>query len=208
MARAPLTTRRLFGLDRSGAAPPETLRGAPLRPWTIPNAIGYVRLALIPTFLAVAFSDDDGQSMTAAIIFAVVAWSDYADGIAARVTGQYSRLGALMDPVIDRLLIVAGVAVCWHFDLLPKWALLALGLRELVTLGLVQWGVRKGFGELNINWWGRWGVWPAMSAPFFALAGAETLGEISLYLGLALVWIATAFYVRDGIRAVRGQPST
>ena len=52
--RARLTFRRLSGLDRSGPPPPETLPGAPLRPWTIPNAIGYVRLALIPVFLVLA----------------------------------------------------------------------------------------------------------------------------------------------------------
>ena len=51
--------------------------------------------------------------------------------MAARVTGQYSRLGALMDPVIDRLLaILAGVVVCWHFELLPRWALAVLVARE------------------------------------------------------------------------------
>ena len=53
----------------------------------------------------------------------MIGWGDYADGIAARVTGQYSRLGALMDPVTDRLLVISGVVVCWHFQLLPRWAL-------------------------------------------------------------------------------------
>ena len=60
MAEPPLTMRRLVGLDRSGPPPPETLAGAPLRPWTIPNAIGFVRLALIPVFLVVALSSSDG----------------------------------------------------------------------------------------------------------------------------------------------------
>ena len=169
-----LTFRRLSGLDRSGPDPPATRAGAPLNPWTIPNAIGFVRLALIPVFFVVTMNTPDGTGAWPAILFGLIAWMDYADGIAARVTGQYSRLGALMDPFIDRLLVVSGVVVCWHFDLLPHWALLALGAREVITLGLVQWGVRKGF-DLNINWWGRWGVWPAMSAPFFAIAGAETL---------------------------------
>ncbi len=98
-----LTPRRFFGLDRSGPPPPETLPGAPLRPWTIPNAIGYVRLALIPVFLWLAW-EDDGVGAAPAAVYAVVALGDYADGIAARVTGQYSRLGAMLDPVVDRLL--------------------------------------------------------------------------------------------------------
>jgi cardiolipin synthase len=105
--RARLTFRRLSGLDRSGPPPPQTLKGQPLRPWTIPNAIGYVRLALIPVFLAFAFSSGDGHSAVATTIFAVVGWTDYLDGIAARVTGQYSRMGALLDPLVDRLLVLA-----------------------------------------------------------------------------------------------------
>ena len=56
------------------------------------------------------------------MIYAVIAWSDYADGITARITGQYSRFGALLDPVVDRLLVISGVLVCFHFDLLPRWA--------------------------------------------------------------------------------------
>ena len=61
VARATDSTRRLLGIDRSGPRPPETLPGQPLNPWTIPNAIGFIRLAGIPVFLAVAFSSDDGQ---------------------------------------------------------------------------------------------------------------------------------------------------
>ena len=109
--KARLTFRRLAGLDRSGPPPPQTLSGQPLNPWTIPNAIGYVRLALIPVFLIVAFNSGDGQSWVSTLIFAVVGWSDYFDGIAARVTGQYSRLGALLDPLVDRLLVLSGVGV-------------------------------------------------------------------------------------------------
>lgn len=206
MARAPLTFKRLSGLDRTGSPPPETLKGAPLRPWTIPNAIGFVRLALIPVFCVIAFSDPDGKNTAAAVIFGVVAWSDYLDGIAARVTGQYSRLGALMDPVIDRLLVVSGVVVCWHFDLLPHWALAALALRELVVIALAEYGLHRGI-DIRINWWGRWGVWPAMSAPFFAIADAEEVAEWFLYLGLLLTWTATVLYLRDARRQLRAKPS-
>ena len=103
----PLTLRRLFGLDRSGPAPPQTQSGQPLRPWTIPNTIGFLRLALIPVFLVVELSSSDGTGALGAALFAVIGWGDYADGIAARMTGQYSRLGALMDPVTDRLLVIS-----------------------------------------------------------------------------------------------------
>ncbi len=56
-------------------------------------------------------------------MFWLIAAGDYLDGFLARLTGQYSRLGALLDPLIDRLTILSGAVVCWHFELLPRWAL-------------------------------------------------------------------------------------
>jgi cardiolipin synthase len=205
--RARLTFRRLSGLDRSGPPPPQTLRGQPLHPWTIPNAIGYVRLALIPVFLVVALSSGDGTSGLALALFAVIGWTDYLDGIAARVTGQYSRLGALLDPLVDRLLIVSGVVVCWRFELLPRWALAVLAVRELAMLALVRLALARGL-DVKVNWLGRAGVWPVMSALFLAMAGVDDLADWCLYLGVVLVLGSTAQYVQDGRRALRGQRST
>jgi CDP-diacylglycerol--glycerol-3-phosphate 3-phosphatidyltransferase len=204
--RARLTFRRLAGLDRSGPPPPETRAGAPLRPWTLPNAIGYVRLALLPVFMLLAFRAD-GKSTAGAIIYALVAWSDYVDGIVARLTGQYSRLGTLMDPVIDRLLVLSGAFVCLWFDLLPRWALAVLAVREVFVFGLARWGLRHGF-DIRVNWLGRAGVWPVFSALFFAMVGLEDLGTICLYVGLAVVLASAVQYWRDGLAQRRAKPST
>jgi cardiolipin synthase (CMP-forming) len=198
--RARLTFRRLSGLDRSGPPPPETVKGAPLRPWTIPNAIGFIRLAGIPAFLIIAFNTDDGQYWVSTLIFGLVGWGDYFDGIAARVTRQYSRMGALLDPLIDRLLVLSGVIVCWHFELLPRWALALLAAREVFMLGLVRWALHHDL-DIKVNWLGRLGVWPVLSAPFFAMAGLETVGAIFLYIGLAFALTSTAKYLRDGLAA-------
>jgi len=198
-ARPRLTPARLLGLDRSGPPPPQTRSGQPLRPWTIPNAIGFLRLALIPVFLVVEFSSSDGTGALGAALFAVIAWGDYADGIAARVTGQYSRLGALMDPVTDRLLVICGVVVTWHFQLLPRWALAVLAARELLMLALGRYAIARG-RELQINWPGRLAVAPVMGSFFFAMAGLEALGEALLYVGLALALLATGLYIAAGLR--------
>jgi cardiolipin synthase (CMP-forming) len=202
VGRPPLTFRRLFGLDRSGPPPPQTLKGAPWNPWTLPNAIGLIRLGLIPVFLGLALSSDDGTDPLPLIIFAVIGWSDYLDGIAARVTGQYSRFGALLDPVVDRLLVLSGVAVCWHFDLLPRWLLALLIVREVAILVLARVALQHG-RDLEINWPGRAAVWPVMSAIFLALAGLEGAATVILVIGLVLAMLALALYVRDGL-----QPST
>ena len=196
-ARRPLTLRRLVGLDRSGPPPAATVAGAPLNPWTIPNAIGFARLALIPVFLVVALGDDDGVDALAATLFAVIGWGDYADGIAARVTRQYSRLGALMDPVTDRLLVICGVAVCWRFELLPRWALAVLVARELAMLAIARYGLRRGV-DVRINWPGRLAVAPVMGGLFFPMTGS---GHAR---GVAALRRPGAGAGRDGAVSARG----
>jgi cardiolipin synthase len=204
--RRRLTFRRLSGLDRSGPPPPQTLAGQPLNPWTIPNAIGYIRLALIPVFLVLALGSESGTDPLPLVIFAVIGWTDYLDGIAARVTGQYSRLGTLLDPLVDRMLVLSGIVVCWHFELLPRWGLALLAAREVFVMALVRVGMRHGV-DLKVNWLGRAGVWPVMSALFFGMAGVEWLADACLYIGLVLVLGSAAQYVRDGLRQFRARPS-
>jgi cardiolipin synthase (CMP-forming) len=204
VARPALTKRRLFGIDRSGGPPAQTLSDQPLNPWTIPNLIGLLRLAGIPVFLVLALSSGDGKSLAAVIVFAVIGWADYLDGFAARLTGQYSRLGAMLDPIIDRLLIVAGLVVAFHFSLLPRWAIILAVARELFMLAVSRYGLSRGV-ELNINWFGRIGVAPTMGAPFFAMCGVHWLALIMLYVGLALSITASVLYVRSGIAQVRAR---
>jgi cardiolipin synthase (CMP-forming) len=202
--RARLTFRRAIGLDRSGPPPPQTASGEPWRVWTVPNGIGFVRLALLPIFLVLALGSETGTDPVPAVIFGVVAWSDYADGIAARITGQYSRFGALLDPIVDRLLIISGVVVCWYHELLPRWALALLVARELFMLAAGRYALRRGI-ELKINWWGRLAVWPVMSSLFAGLVGWQTAGAVLLYIGLVMALGATLEYARSARREQRAR---
>ncbi|MHB1836640.1 MAG: CDP-alcohol phosphatidyltransferase family protein [Solirubrobacteraceae bacterium] len=198
----PISRRRLVGLDRSGPPPAQTGSDQPWRPWTIPNAIGYLRLAAIPVFLGLALSSPDGQDTAPTVLFAVIAWADYADGFAARLTGQYSRLGALLDPIVDRLLIVSAMVVCFDFALLPRWAIAVVIARELAMLALSRYALSRGL-ELRINWLGRVGVAPTMAAPFFAMAEVHVVALVLLYIGMTLTLAATAQYLRTGLRQSR-----
>jgi CDP-diacylglycerol--glycerol-3-phosphate 3-phosphatidyltransferase len=200
VARPRLTRKRLVGLDRSGPPPPETLAGAPLNPWTLPNAIGFIRIALIPAFLVLALRSGDGRIASASAIYAVIGGTDYLDGITARVTGQYSRLGTLLDPLVDRLLVISGAVVCFRFELLPRWALVVLGARELLMLVLSRIAMRRGM-EIQVNMAGRWAVWPTMFSMFLAMVSVTWVAPALLYLGLAMTLYATLLYVRANTQA-------
>jgi len=205
VAEPRLTFRRLVGLDRS-VVPAETARDQPLRPFTIPNAIGLLRFAGLPVFLIVAFSSGDGVSFHAAAIYFAIAGADYLDGMAARLTGQYSRFGALLDPLVDRLLVLAGVAVSWNFELLPRWLLGVLAARELFMLVMSQIALRRG-QDVSINWVGRWAVWPTMSALFLAMLYPGLIASLVFGLGVLMSLLATALYVRVALQW-EGPPST
>jgi CDP-diacylglycerol--glycerol-3-phosphate 3-phosphatidyltransferase len=194
--------RRLFGLDRSGPKPSVTRRGQPLHPLTIPNLVGYIRLAGIPVFLYLALSSSDGRTAASAILYLAIAASDYLDGFLARATGQYSRMGALLDPLVDRLTVLAGVVVCWKFELLPRWALAILAVREVLTVIVAQMGLRRGL-DLEINWVGRWSVWLTMGGIFLALVTAAWIAPAMFFAGLIGSLLASALYLRTGLAAMR-----
>ena len=162
-----------------------------------------MRLALIPVFLVVAFSSADGQSALAAVLFAVIGWADYLDGFTARLTGQYSRLGALLDPIVDRArhFGMAGLA----FLAAAALAIAIVIAREIFMLVISRYGLSRGI-DLKINWPGRLGVAPTMGTPFFAIAGVHWLALIMLYVGMALSLTATVLYVRSGLKQLRAQP--
>jgi cardiolipin synthase (CMP-forming) len=199
------TKRRLFGIDRSGPSPRETRRGAPLHPWTLPNLVGYVRLAALPVFCVLAFSSGDGRDPAAALIYFGIAAGDYLDGFLARATGQYSRMGALLDPVVDRLTVLAGATVCWHFELLPRWALAVLAIREVVTLVLAQMALRRGI-DLEINWIGRIGVFLVFGAIFWSMVFDSWILDVALILGVAIGVMATLLYVRAALGRHPAEP--
>jgi cardiolipin synthase len=194
--------RRLFGIDRSGPKPRQTRRGQPLRPFTIPNLVGYVRLAGIPVFLYLALGSGDGRTAPATILYFAIAAGDYLDGFLARATGQYSRLGSLLDPLVDRLTVVAGIIVAWRFELLPRWALGLAVAREVVTLALSELALRRGI-ELEISWVGRIAVALTFGGLFLAMAFASWVPTAMFIAGVVVGIAATILYVRAARAATR-----
>ena len=179
--------------------------GQPLRPFTLPNLIGYIRLAAIPVFLVIAFDSGDGRDALASVIFLAIALGDLLDGFVARATGQYSRLGALLDPVVDRLTILAGAVVCWHFELLPRRrdraARAARGRRRSrwPATASATASTSRSPGS------GRIAVFLIMGGIFWSMVVDWAIIEIGFCVGVALSILATILYVRDAARNAAGR---
>ncbi len=104
---------------------------APVTWLTIPNAISIVRLLLVPVFLWLRLT---GRPEWALAVFVIAAVSDVLDGFLARVLNQRSKLGGLLDPVADKLLIFTAVFALVFDGGLPLWLLILLVVRDSTML--------------------------------------------------------------------------
>jgi CDP-alcohol phosphatidyltransferase len=89
--------------------------------------------------------------------------------------------------------------VCWHFELLPRWALAVLAVREVVTLGLAQIALRRGV-DLEVNWVGRIGVFLVFAGIFWSMVLDWWIVRAGFVLGVAIAVLATVVYVRAALR--------
>jgi cardiolipin synthase len=195
--------KRIAGIDRSGGPHHRTRSDQPLRPWTLPNLIGYARALLIPAFFVLAWKSSDGRDTTANILIFVCGASDYLDGFVARLTGQFSRLGALLDPFVDRLLIIAASIIIYKFELLPRYLMVLVFAREALMLVLSIPVLAKGL-EIKVNWIGRLAVWPLMGGGFLALCADTWIANALVWLGIVGSYAATYLYIKSAWPALRG----
>lgn len=178
--------------------------------FTVPNLFTFLRLAGVPLFVYLALGPQaDGWAVA---VLALGGTSDWVDGFLARRLGQVSRLGELLDPLADRLYIVATVLVLTVRDVLPLWFTLALLARELV-LGLGLAVLRRyGYGPPSVHYLGKTATFILLVAlPTLLLAAAvpgthwwaHPAGWALAWWGLALYWIAALLYVGQVVGVVR-----
>lgn len=159
---------------------------------------------MVVAVFALAMDSETGRYAPATALAILAAGTDYFDGLVARLTGQFSRLGALLDPLVDRLLVVTASIVCWRFELLPRAALAILLVRELLMLALSVPALRAGL-EIKVNWAGRLAVWPIMGGLCLALLTETWVSAALLWVGVVGACYATFLYVRDMLPAAMGK---
>ncbi|MBO0867142.1 MAG: CDP-alcohol phosphatidyltransferase family protein [Micromonosporaceae bacterium] len=178
-------------------------RDASRRVWTVPNVISFARLAGVPLFLYLLFGAH--AEVAALVVLAVGGTSDWVDGYLARRLGQVSRLGVLLDPLADRLYILATLLALGARDILP-WAFVAvLLLRDAVLLLCVPVLRRYGYGStLPVHYVGKTATFILLAAfPVLLLARAVAgvapvagpVGWGLAWWGLALYWVAGVLYL-------------
>ena len=123
------------------------------RVWTLPNLISMARLAGVPVFLWLVLGPEaDGWALGLLMLSGV---TDYLDGYLARRLDQSSKLGEILDPVADRLYILAVVIGLGLREIIPWWVAMVLPLRDLLLWGLVPFLRTRGYSALPVHFLGK-----------------------------------------------------
>jgi cardiolipin synthase len=159
---------------------------------TLPNALTLLRLLAIPVVLLLLLAERD---VAAVGVFVLAAITDFLDGVIARRWGGTSYLGAVLDPVADRLMLSSVAVVLALREILPFWAVAILVGRDVLALV----GSLAFRGKIRVNKVGKAATAILMSSVAVIMyrpgTPGEILGEVMFALGLGLSLVAGALYV-------------
>lgn len=186
--------------EKQAIAVPEELTRTQ-RIWTVPNVLSMARLAGVPVFLWLVLGPE--ADAWALGLLMVSGLTDWLDGYLARRLDQYSQLGEVLDPVADRLYILAVVVGLALRDIIPWWVALVLPLRDALLWVLVPFLRTRGYSALPVHFLGKAATFNLLYAFPLLLLGdgtgtvatlAEIFGWAFAFWGIGLYWWAGLLY--------------
>jgi cardiolipin synthase len=182
---------------------------------TVPNLLSMVRLAGVPVFLYLLLVPGGaawGADVWAIVVLALGGITDWLDGKLARLLGQYSALGALLDPAVDRLYILAALVALGVRDVVPWWAVIALLARDVVLAATLPVLRSRGYGPYQVTYLGKGATFLLLYA-FPLLLAAQAQGWFAdlarpfayafAVWGTVLYLYTGALYLAQFVRALR-----
>jgi cardiolipin synthase len=208
--KSKIISKVVWGGDvaESTAQPPST--DSYDRLFTVPNLLSVLRLLGVPLFLWLLLGPH--ADVAALVVLALSGLSDWADGVLARRLNQASRLGELLDPLADRLYILATLIGLTLRNIIPWWLAGLIVLRDVILLATVPALRRRGYWSLPVHYLGKAGTFCLLYAfPFLLLASHEgTAADIARPIawaftiwGVALYWWAGVLYLMQFKRLLR-----
>lgn len=175
--------------------------------FTIPNLISAIRIALVPVFLWLLIGLEEPAA--AGWLFAFIAATDWVDGYLARRLGQVSKVGEFLDPLADRLAVVAALIGGLITGDLPRWfAALVLAREVAIGFGALYLGLRSK-AKLEVRWIGKLAtalVYTSITWFFVAAGWDWDLLEVAAWVtgipGLILYYVTLVQYLGDVKRTV------
>ena len=171
------------------------------RVWTLPNLLSAMRLAGVPLFLWLVLGPE--EDAWALVVLMVAGVTDFLDGWLARKLNQQTVVGQILDPVADRLYILAVVVGLALREIIPWWMAISLPLRDLLMWGLVPLLRTRGYSALPVHFLGKAATFNLLYAFPLLLLGdgegvvatlAQVFGWAFALWGIGLYWWAGVLY--------------
>jgi len=169
--------------------------------YTIPNIITFIRIFLIPIILYLLFSENPNIVLIAGLLFIVSSVSDYFDGYLARTLNQSSKLGTLLDPIADKLLIASVIVVLVdtgvisNINVVPAIIIL---LREIAISGLREF-LAKLNTDMPVSKLAKYKTtFQMVSLSILIISLGFELNDLLWNIGLITLWIAAIITLLSG----------
>ena len=162
--------------------------------WNLPNILTLMRIAMIPVFIVVYYLPWEWHHFASAAIFGIAALTDWVDGYFARKLNMVTPFGAFLDPVADKLIVVAALVLLIEVHSSPWFSLPAIIIigRELVISALREWMSEMGSGQsVAVSTLGKVKTWFQMVAIVILLL-AKPEQEVLTMIGFTAIYAAAA----------------
>ena len=186
-------------------------------PLNIPNLLTWLRILLIPLFLVLFYVPDHWlgpaqKNLSASLMFALAAITDWLDGYLARALNQTSMFGAFLDPVADKLMVAAALIVLvGEARVLPFIAVIIIG-REIAISALREWMAKIGQSRsVAVSFLGKLKTTCQMAAILLLLYhdrvmgfSAQAVGSVLIYVAALLTLWSMGYYMRRALPGILG----
>ena len=160
----------------------------------LPNILTLLRILLVPVIVVALLHETANGDLLAAIVFALASVTDAMDGYLARTRNAITTFGKLMDPIADKLLIIAALVALVSLHRLPAWVVMVIIAREL-TVTVTRMQANQQGVVIASNWWGKAKTIVQVAAIFCVIvAGTPTPTWVE-----ALVYGAVAITIVSGV---------
>jgi cardiolipin synthase (CMP-forming) len=188
-------------------------------PFNVPNLLTWLRILLIPVFLVVFYFPDTWLSgpqknLTATILFAVAAITDWLDGYLARTLNQTSAFGAFLDPVADKLMVAAALILLVGLARVDAPIAVIIIGREIAISALREWMAKIGKSRsVAVNFLGKVKTASQMVAILlllyhsllFGIVDTQKLGTLLIYMAAVLTLWSMVYYLKMALPLVLGR---
>ena len=176
---------------------------------TLPDQLTVLRVAAVPVVVLLYAWDFDNHAYWATTIFVLAMATDQVDGWLARRRGQSSQLGKLLDPVADKVLVLAALVMLVGEGVAPSWMVALIVVREILVSGLRLAALERGvvLGARDLGRVKTWAQAVAATIAGYAAAGAwgDDVAWWALLIALIATWISGLDYARVAPRVLRGE---